>query len=54
MRHSSVATTEKYYVGIQSDETAAMLEGLVVYEPEKVVVEVVVTKKGSPKNSETP
>lgn len=28
MRHSSVTTTEKYYVGIQSDETSALLAGL--------------------------
>lgn len=33
MRHSSVVTTEKYYVGIQSDETSALLAGLM---PEKV------------------
>ncbi|MBL8818857.1 MAG: site-specific integrase [Planctomyces sp.] len=29
MRHESVTTTEKFYVGIQADETAAMLAGLV-------------------------
>ncbi len=28
MRHASVTTTEKFYVGIQADETAAMLAGL--------------------------
>jgi len=28
MRHASVTTTEKYYVGIQSDETSALLAGL--------------------------
>lgn len=28
MRHASVTTTEKYYVGIQADETAAFLAGL--------------------------
>ena len=28
MRHSSVTTTETFYVGIQADETAAMLAGL--------------------------
>jgi len=33
MRHASVTTTEKYYVGIQSDETSALLAGLM---PEKV------------------
>lgn len=32
MRHSSVATTEKYYVGIQADETAAMLAGLMPHK----------------------
>ena len=32
MRHSSVPTTEKYYVGIQADETAAMLAGLMTNE----------------------
>ena len=29
MRHASVTTTEKYYVGIQSDETSALLAGLI-------------------------
>ena len=28
MRHASVTTTEKYYVGVQADETAAFLAGL--------------------------
>ena len=28
MSHSSVTTTEKFYVGIQADETAAKLAGL--------------------------
>jgi integrase len=28
MRHASVTTTEKYYIGIQADETAAYLAGL--------------------------
>ena len=32
MRHSSVATTEKYDVGIQADETAAVLAVLMTPE----------------------
>ena len=32
MRHSSVTTTEKFYVGINADETAALLEGLMPRE----------------------
>lgn len=28
MRHASVATTEKFYVGIQADETVALLAGM--------------------------
>lgn len=46
MRHASVTTTEKFYVGIQADETAAMLAGLESFPPSEVVVGVVVTKKG--------
>ena len=46
MRHSSVTTTEKFYVGIQADETAALLAGLEQNTASKVVVEVVVGKKG--------
>ena len=42
MRHSSVTTTEKFYVGIQADETAALLAGLEQNTASKVVVEVVV------------
>ena len=33
MRHASVTTTEKYYVGIQSDETSALLAGLMANSP---------------------
>jgi len=45
MRHSSVTTTEKFYVGIPADETAAMLAGLsgdttARSEAEKVTLEV--------------
>ena len=45
MRHSSVTTTEKFYVGIQADETGAMLAGLsgdtsARSEAEKVTLEV--------------
>ena len=35
MRHASVTTTEKYYVGIQSDETSALLAGLMDLSPAK-------------------
>ncbi|HQX52567.1 MAG TPA: hypothetical protein PLR25_21785, partial [Planctomycetaceae bacterium] len=48
MRHASVATTEKFYVGIQADETAAMFAELLTPERPKVVVEVVVDKKRVP------
>ena len=44
MRHASVTTTEKYYVGIQSDETSALLAGLM---GEKV-------NEGEPKANGTP
>ena len=54
MRHASVTTTEKYYVGIQSDETSALLAGLMAsgvaqgeHSPKKVNGEVNETKKGS-------
>ena len=50
MRHSSVTTTEKFYVGINADETAALLAGL---EPKKPS-EVTLDKKGVPDHSETP
>ena len=53
MRHASVTTTEKFYVGIQADETAAMLAGLEQFPASEVTLEVTPTKKGSPKNSET-
>jgi len=33
MRHASVTTTEKYSVGIQSDETSALLAGLMQNSP---------------------
>jgi len=50
MRHASVTTTEKFYVGINADETAALLAGLM---PPKSP-EVVVDEKGVPDRSETP
>ena len=54
MRHACVATTEKFYVGIQADETAAMLAGLMPPELPKMVVEVVLNENGVPDFSETP
>jgi integrase len=33
MRHASVTTTEKYYVGIQSDETSALPASLMSNKP---------------------
>lgn len=45
MRHSSVATTEKFYVDIKAQETAKFLS--------KVTFEVTPTKKGSQQNAET-
>ena len=36
MRHASVTTTEKYYVGIQSDETSALLAGLMAEGDKKL------------------
>lgn len=45
MRHASVATTEKFYIGIQAHETAAMLSGLMPSESSKLVVELVVDEK---------
>ncbi len=53
MRHSSVTTTEKFYVGINADETAALLAGLEPQESPEVVAEVVVDEKGVPDHSET-
>lgn len=38
MRHASVTTTEKYYVGINADETAAMLASLMAPDSEKVTL----------------
>ena len=58
MRHSSVTTTEKFYVGINADETAAMLAGLASTaeqrKPSKVTLEVTLDEKGVPDDSETP
>ena len=48
MRHSSVTTTEKYYVGINADETAALLAGLTKTNQSEVTLEVTPeTKKAS-------
>ena len=52
--HASVATTEKFYVGIQPDETAALLAGLMPPETPMVEVEVALNKKGVPDESGTP
>ena len=54
MRHSSVTTTEKFYVGINADESAALLAGLEPQKSPEVVVEVVAYEKGVPDHSETP
>ena len=58
MRHSSVTTTEKFYVGINADETAAMLAGLASTTEQrktsKVTLEVTLDEKGVPDDSETP
>ena len=55
MWHASVTMTEKYYVGIQSDETSALLAGLTPsgaaqreHSPKKVNGEMNETKKGFP------
>ena len=48
MRHASVTTTEQFYVGIQANETAAMLAGLMPPETTKLVVELVVDEKRVP------
>lgn len=48
MRHASVATTEKFYIGIQANETAAMLAALMPSESQKLVVELVVDEKRVP------
>jgi integrase len=45
MRHESVTTTEKYYVGVNAQETARFLR--------EVTLEVTPTKKGSQQNAET-
>ncbi len=50
----SVTTTEKFYVGINADETAALLAGLEPQKSPEVVVEVVANEKGVPDHSETP
>jgi len=39
MRHASVTTTEKYYVGIQSDETSAVLAALMAKPQTEVTAE---------------
>ena len=52
MRHSNVSTTEKYYVGINADETAALLAGLQPKTASEVVVEVVVDEFGPADDSE--
>ena len=61
--HASVTTTEKYYVGIQSDEDFALLAGLMgdkvnEGEPKKQTAQkeekVIKTKKGFPIYSGTP
>ncbi len=48
MRHASVATTEQFYVGIQADETAAMLAGLEAKKPSEVTLEVTLDEKRVP------
>ena len=48
MRHASVATTEQFYVGIQADETAAMLAALEPKKGSEVTHEVVVDEKRVP------
>ena len=53
-RHASVTTTEKFYVGIQADETAAMLAGLEPKKSSEVTLEVTHDKKRGSDNSETP
>ncbi len=54
MRHSSVTTTEKFYVGINADDTAALLAGIMPIEPPKVTLEVTPNENGVPDFSETP
>ena len=46
MRHASVTTTEKYYVGIQSDETSALLAGLMGEKVNEGEPKPNATKKG--------
>lgn len=53
MRHSSVTTTEKYYVGINADETAAMLASLLPPESPKVTPEVTHRKEATFQDDET-
>ena len=53
MRHSSVDTTEEFYVGSNANETAALLASLAPLKQPEVVVEVVVDKKRAPDDSET-
>jgi integrase len=50
MRHSSVTTTEKYYVGINADETAALLAAL---SPSQVTLEVTHRKNATFQDEET-
>ncbi len=54
MRHSSVTTTEKYYVGINATETAAMLAGLLPKASVEVVTKVVVDAETAGTVSEKP
>ena len=53
MRHASVTTTEKFYMGIKADETAGLLAGLAPKKTPAVVVEVVVNENGVPDDSKT-
>jgi integrase len=48
MRHASVATTEQFYVGIQADETAAMLAALEPKKASEVTLEVTLDEKRVP------
>jgi hypothetical protein len=50
MRHSSVTTTEKYYVGINADETAALLAAL---SSSQVTLEVTHRKDATFQDEET-
>ena len=53
MRHSSVTTTEKFYVGINADDTAALLAGIMPPKPPEVTLEVILHENGAPDDSET-